>query len=229
MGMVIRMKTQLIRLADNDQKARDLIRQNFEACAYNHTLSKKLWDRLVTASGPMMAIVPDWLDLNQLTEYKYTLLPPGGDVSYADGDRPTEHLVALVGEHLQTNNDAVVVCENLTANCKTYENWQWGPPPPVTCYGENEVYHILKPTDVGSEVIEDSIRQSQFQWGTGVCSSCKQVPEDDIPDEAFFDEIVRNTKQIFIPAFDGDGYLIWFPQGVATDNGEKTHDPRQPN
>jgi hypothetical protein len=52
---------------------------------------------------------------------------------------------------------------------------------------------------------------TRHQWQTNVCSACISVPEGDIPDEAFLDEIVQNTEHIFMPAFDGSGYIIWSP------------------
>lgn len=60
-------------------------------------------------------------------------------------------------------------------------------------------------------MIEAAIVASHH-WQTGVCSSCAKVPKDDILDELFLDEIVEDTEHIFIPAFDGSGYLIWSPE-----------------
>jgi hypothetical protein len=212
------MKSKLIRLADDDHKARDLIRDNFEVGAYDHTLSRKLRDRFPTAAGRMIVIVADWVDLDQLAAYSHGSTSPVGE--YANGDRPTERLVAFVEEHLGTSKDAVAVCEHSGATRKTYENWQWGPLPPISCYGDEEVYHILRP-GIDSELIEDAIRLSQGRWGTtGVCTTCEYVPEGDIPDEEFFDTIVQNTKHIIMPAFDGDGVLIWSPTlPSGTENG----------
>ena len=35
-------------------------------CAFSHVLSRKVLNRFPTAAGSVIAIVPDWVDLNQL-------------------------------------------------------------------------------------------------------------------------------------------------------------------
>jgi hypothetical protein len=80
----------------------------------------------------------------------------------------------------------------------------------VACYGDNEVYHIVTPAITDPDLVEAAVVASHH-WQTGVCSACAAVPDGDIPDEAFLDGIVDNTRHIFIPAFDGSGYLIWDP------------------
>src|SRR5207302_1919864 len=132
---------------------------------------------------------------------------PGPPGEYLSGERPTERLVAFIAEYLQTAKNAAVVCENWGTNRKIFVNWPWGEPPPVSCFGENEIYHIVTPDVSDPEEIENAI-VPRHQWQTGVCSRCKQVPKGDIPDVAFLDEIVENTKHVFVPAFDGSGYLI---------------------
>src|SRR5262245_45187759 len=104
------MKWNYIRLADDDQKARDWIQVNLETCAHNHTLSRKLLNRFSSRIGPMVAIIPEWVHLDQFAAYSHGSVPPPGD--YAPGDSPLDRLVIFVREYLQAAKDAIAVCEN---------------------------------------------------------------------------------------------------------------------
>jgi hypothetical protein len=202
------MKSVFIKLGDDDAKAKEHVLESLSICAHDHTLSRLLLAQYSTATGPAIAIIGDWFDLNRMAAYDYTMLPPEGE--YSKGDRPTERLVTFISEYLQTTKNAIVVCENWAADRQTFVNWPWGEPPPVSCFGDNEVYHVVTNQLTDPEEIENAI-VSRHHWQTGVCTRSERVPHGDIPDEAFFDEVVRNTKHIFIPAFDGSGYLIWSP------------------
>lgn len=209
------LKSMVVELGCDDKKAKEHFLDSLSICSHDHILSRKLLHHFAAASGPMLAVIGDWFDLAQMEAYDYTIPAPQGQ--YANGDRPSELLVSFVQKYLQATPNGVVICENWGANRKTYENWQWGPAPPVSCFGDNEVYHILTPQTTDPETIEDTIRAAH-QWQTNVCSQCAHVPEGDIPNEAFLDEIVQNAKYIFIPAFDGSGYLIWSP-AIEMENG----------
>lgn len=139
-------------------------------------------------------------------------MAPKSAFTHPGAIRPSQPLVTLSEAYLQTAPDAIVVCENLVANRATYANMPSEYLPPISCFGDDEVYHLLQRKHIGLDAVEDSIRMSQAHWGIGVCSRCDHVPEGDIPGEAFFDAIVSNTKYVFMPAFDGDGFLIWSPK-----------------
>ena len=156
----------------------------------------------------MFAIFGEWLDLEELIDYDRGELGPTGE--YSIGERPTERLVAFVRDYLRTTRNGIVLSENWGADRVDIAKMLW-PPPRVACYRDNEVYHILTPEITDLDSIEAAVSGSHH-WQTNVCSSCARVPEGDIPSEAFLDEIVENTKHIFIPAFDGDGYLVWSPR-----------------
>jgi len=208
----------MLRLPENDQKAWDWIAENFSICSHDHLLSKKLWTRFSSYGGPVYALKLSILDLSQLSSYMHTWSPEGDTTTIEDypvDEWPETILDHFVFDYLKTNEDAVVVCENANATREMYDNWQWGTLPPYWCYGENEVYHILTPADIGTKIFYRSRRQAFVNWGVGVCSKCDRIPESSITDESFFDEIVRNTCHIFLPAFDGDGFLIWTPQLVS--------------
>jgi putative hemolysin len=193
-------------LDPDNHNAKSFILESLEICAHNHSFSRKLLRRLSSATGPMYAIVGERITVNVLKDHDFTTTTPDGEDT---GLRPTEIMVSIVGDYLGKTKDAVVMCENWAACRSDIAKWPW-PPPRVTCYGDSEVYHVLTHEITDPEHIEAAIAP-RHHWQTGVCSSCVHVPDGDIPDERFLDEIVRNTKYLFLPAFDGDGFLLWSP------------------
>jgi hypothetical protein len=202
------MKTEpeFLTLDLDNHNAKSFIMGSLEICAYGHILSRKLLSRLSSATGPMYAIMGERINADLLKAHDFSIAPPDGEET---GKRPVEILVSIIGDYLKTTQDAVVLCENWAASRGDVAKWPW-PPPQVACYGDSEVYHVLTHEITEPELIEAAI-VSRHHWQTGVCSSCPHVPQGDIPDEGFLEEIVRNTRHLFLPAFDGSGYLLWSP------------------
>jgi hypothetical protein len=156
----------------------------------------------------MVAIVPDWLEIAKLPAYKYTITPTKGLGAYDSGQRPVDRVVAFISDYLRVIDDAIVVCENFRWTRRTYENWTDGRLPPVSCYSDDEVYHVLR-LGIESDLIEDAIRFSQGHCGTTVCSLCERPQMNNDINEDFLNAIVRKAQHVIIPAFGGDGMLIW--------------------
>lgn len=201
------MKSKFVELGSSDKLAKEHFLVSLSDCA-DHILSKKLLDYFSLASGPMFAIIGDWFNLDQMTAYNYSMSPPNRSRPES-GQRPIERLGAFVAEYLRTSISALVLSENWGSDRRELSEWAC-PPPQIAYYGDNEVFHVLTPEITDPETIEDAI-MPRHHWQTSVCSSCLKMPSKIISDESFLDEIVRNTVYIFIPAFDGSGFLIWSP------------------
>ena len=213
--------TSMIRLDENDQKAWDWIAENLSICSHEHVFSRKLWARFATYRGPVVAFNLGIVDLSQLSSYMNSWGPLPRDKTtiddYPEEEWPETQINQFIADYLKSSDHAVVVIENANASRKMYKNWQWGALPPYWYYGDEEVYHILTPSDIGTDNIYNAIRQSFVNWGVGVCATCKTIPEKSITDDSFFDEIVSNTRHIFLPADDGCAFLIWTPQPKPND------------
>lgn len=211
--------TIMIRLDENDQKAWDWIAKNFSICSHEHLFSRKLWAWFATYKGPVVAFNLGKTDLSQLGSYMHSWRLEGDTTTiddYPEEEWPETQINQFIADYIKSSDDAVVVIENPNATRKMYENWRGGTLPPYWCYGDDEVYHILTSSDIGTDNIYNAIRQSFVNWGVGVCATCKKIPEKkSITDDSFFDEIVSNTRHIFLPADDGNAYLIWTPQPTS--------------
>jgi len=199
----------LVQQVPDEGKARDFVLESLD-CVEFHTLSRKLLDQLQTAHGPVMAIVPPWINLDKLPAYNQD--PGGANGQYEEGCFPQDRLAGLIQEYFKATPGGVGVCESWgwDRRCTQWPDIKdpWFPPR-LACFGDDEVYHFVLPGHTFDQIQEGVIARAY--WQTGTLSVCRQVPEADIPDESFFDEIVRNVKHVFVPAFDGGGYLIWTP------------------
>lgn len=201
-------------LSDNDPKAKRQVLKNMEMVVPEHTLSKKLLQRFSEASGPMLLIAFESLDLDADCLYEYATycggkynLPGSESISWMDG--PMWGLIPFLDKYLLKSKEAIVLCENWAATRKAVVDFPRESQ--ILLFGD-EVYHILTSENAGSpDSIECTIRESEHHWATGVCSLYTELPQDDIQSEAFFDAIVMNTTHIFTPALDGEGYLVWSP------------------
>jgi hypothetical protein len=201
-------------LGTDDTKAKSLVIESIDNAAYTHILSKKILDRLSTAEGPLTAIFPSGIDLGILTSYNsFWPMPDDEDFQYdgATSERTTMRMARFVADYLGSTADAVVICEDWMASRASIPNMKLNRPR-IACFGDDEVYYLLTPGITDLDAIEDTV-VPMARYQTGVCSTCASVPDGDIPDEGFLDEVTRNARHVFVPAFDGSGYLIWSLKG----------------
>lgn len=219
------MKWKYFAVAQDDLRAKAHVIDNVNVGAQQHTLSRKLLSEFSEAGGKALVIAFESLDLDYPHLYKFATYrngqsdPVGTDPS-AWTDAPRWGLVEFIDKWLQKSRDAVVLCENWLANreeaTRGVANGSWESR--ILCFGTNEVYHILTSEDCGNgAAIEATLRESQYQWATGVCSRCADLPHGDIPSEAFFDGIVDSVEHIFVPALDEEGFVVWSPQAANGD------------
>lgn len=214
------MRWKCFPISPNDTRAKTLVIENLTTLAQGHTLSKKLLKHFAEAQGPMLLIAFESIDLGYPYLYKYATYrggqaEPFGTEPFSWTDAPRWGLVELLDGWLRTSHDAVVLCENWLEACEKAKrgvadgSWESR----ILCFGANEVYHVLTNEDCGNgTAIEATLRESQYEWATGVCSRCADLPRGDIPSEAFFDEIIGHTEHIFVPALDEEGFLVWSPK-----------------
>ncbi|MDG3002488.1 hypothetical protein [Paludisphaera mucosa] len=198
------------------EKASRWILESPSVCAHDHVFSRKLLDRFANARGSIFAVMSGDVWPNDLLVRSDTVRF-SHPAEWPEDERPVVRLSIVMREYLQSSADAVVVCENGAANARTFIDRQTEDPPPVSCFGD-EVFHIVTPDVTDLDAIENAIG-SRHHWQTGVCSRCQEPPKSDIDDAWFLDEIVDHTAHIFVPAFDGGGYLIWSPE--VRDSGRR--------
>jgi len=212
------MKWKHYPLADNHPKGMKGILGNLSAGAREHTLSRKLLARFSGETGALMAIAFESLDLDRTTDYAYggyyggkALMEAVAGQEIRMHDCPIGGLILFLEDFLRGSEHAVVLCENPT-DTRTEYLTNWRPRESRVVFFGEEVYHVVTRQEANFQSIETAIRESRGQWSISVCALCEELPQGDIPSEAFFDAIVANTAHVFASAFDGEGYLIWSPR-----------------
>jgi hypothetical protein len=202
--------TNFVQLDRNDSKATSLIRNSLEVTASVRTLSRKMLNRLRDTPRQLIAIFESGIDLELLASYESCWPIPDDDSFQYEGateGRTTERLVRFIADYLESSSEAVVVSEDWMKTRADIPKLGV-PPPHISCLGDGEVYYLLTPEIKDPELIEDSVAPcARFQ--TGVCSTSVNIPMGDMQDNAFLEEVAVNARHIFVPAFDGSGYLIW--------------------
>jgi len=203
------MKASLERIEKSYPQALDFILESLSVCAEQHSLSRQLLEDFRSATGPITAIAPPWLDIEHDRSFTQGSDGPPGSGSYEENGSPRCLLRDFVQRYLQEKANSVVISENFGWTRKHVQSQPWSPPRMIF-FGEDEVYHVLTPVVRDPELVESAI-VARHHWQTGVCSAVAPLPESEISDISFFREVTTNTSHIFVPAFDGSGYLIWSP------------------
>jgi hypothetical protein len=108
---------------------------------------------------------------------------------------------------MEENQHGVVFCENWTTDRSEVAQWAW-PPPHIAWLNRTELYSVLTSEVTDPELMEAALPRHLFGQNA-VCATCSCVPVGEIQSEAYFDEIVQRTDLLIVPAFDGEGYLVW--------------------
>ena len=195
---------------ENSADALSFVLDSLSVCAHDHTLSARLLTAFRSASGPIAAIAPPWIDLGRLQDFSQGSRGPAQPAAYDAGFNPRSVLVAFVQSYLRQSGNPIVVCENWGWKPEHVRGQPW-PPPRIAYFGE-EVLHVLTPDITDPDQVEAAV-VARHHWQTGLCSACTRAPEGKALHESFFDEVVQKTTHIFVPALDGGGYLIWSPVG----------------
>ena len=204
------MAAHFVTIASDDSKAIRHLTETLEICSPNHTLSRKVMSRFAPTDGVFVAVAPIWIDLSKLEQYRYGWMPPPSDETSV---WPLDLLADLVAKFLGSTPNSIFVWEDPAAvwsNLSPELVWE-----SKFVWFREEVYHIVIGSDATLPLIEATIREAEHFWSIGVCSSCSEPPKGAINDEQFFDELVANIKHVFMPAFDGNGYLIWSPKNSS--------------
>lgn len=225
------MKWRRYAFSDSDPRARKQIFANLAMGATQHALTRKLLSRFSEATGSYFAIAFEFLDVDRLPDFSYATYSGGkrwyeaaGTQDVSQGDSPIGGLICFLREFLRSSKEAVVLCENW-GDSRTEYLANWRPRESRVVYHAEDVYHVLTSKDDDDDSIECVIRESRDHWATGVCSSCSEVPQGDILQDGILNAIVANTRHIFTPALDGEGYLVWSPI-VRKKNRELSHHRR---
>jgi hypothetical protein len=200
-------------LATEDPRGLNQIMENISFGAQEHTMSRKITERVAQTPGSIVLIADESLDLSHLANFmaggvydKSVATAPTGPDLRAIHTYPLGGLSRILERWLNASCMSVVICEN---ELNTKDALPRMPPREsrLLTYG-NELYHVLLSGDASFERIEYTIRESSHYWMTGVCSLCAGKCEGEVGSEAFFDDLVGNTGYVFTPALDGEGYLV---------------------
>ncbi len=126
------MKWKYFPIALPDSRANEHLWQTLSTGARDHTLSRKVLTRFPNATGSMVLIAFDSLDVGGSGLYRYATYDGGkgwldaaGEPTPPQGDCPIGGLVEFLNTYLRSSRETIVVFENWADSRKEYlRNWR---------------------------------------------------------------------------------------------------------
>jgi hypothetical protein len=186
------------------EKARNWINTDLWVCSSWGRLAQLLLARIEQEPRSITAFVGKWVDVDALASYEIGAPP------WARSKDPfQEELAAFVQSYLASSDRAFLLCQAGSSK-KTLEIWDWSVPPRHFCDGENEVYYVLKSEDRDLGRIDDTLGDGLGgHFGAGICAKSSPDWLGKELDASILEEAAASAEHLIVPAFDGDGYLVW--------------------
>jgi hypothetical protein len=205
-------------LEASDSRAIEQIKMNLQLAP---ALVEKLRERFTVGTGELFAIALEELDISTLPNFNYatyclgkTWYDAAKTATIPIGDRPIDGLILFFEDFLRQSDLGVVVAPNWMERRNSprmsSESRETCLDASHVAYYGDEVYHVLTPKDTNRELIEDTIREPWHQWFVAICAIAN-LPENGEFSNSFLDELIASTNHIVVPAFDGEGFLVWSP------------------
>jgi hypothetical protein len=196
----------IVRESVDVAKSRDWIEADFQTCSCWGRLTRLLMPRIAAAPRSVAAFVGKWVDVVALESYDI-----GAPHALISIDPYKTELAAFVQDYLGSNDQSLLFCQVGTCGKHALAIWDWSVPPRYFEDVEGEGYYALKSEDRSDlsrveETLRDGLR------GHYAAAICTKVSADRLTGEldgAILEEAAGNAEYLIVPAFDGDGYLVW--------------------
>ncbi len=168
----------------------------------------------------MLAVGMEKMDIGQMPTYDYATYDSGrqalelfGLKQSAIGDRPIDGVVLFLSEWIQSYPNGLILIEDPLSrrsnpNKSAESRAMYGLTSRLAFYNE-EVYYVVTNANSTPDNIEESIRDADYGTFVGVCTPGVTVPINNSLTESILADVANKTQHVFVPAFDGEGYLIW--------------------
>jgi hypothetical protein len=194
--------------------AHEFLLSSLSVCACQHMLSRMLLEKYSSYAGRILAITPGVGDLTSIHDFRMSWDSSPNVSGIAEIPSPRAVLISLAQAFLLSGSANIVVTENFGWNKRHIENLVWAPPRMMhVC--DNDILHILASSMTSYDEVERSLAQ-RHHWQTTVLATVTHIPEGVDAGELFIKDIADGAHGNVIPAFDGDGYIIWDPKSCDT-------------
>lgn len=185
-------------------KAREWIEADFYTCSCWGWLTRLLLPRIALAPRCVTAFVGKWVDVASLANYEI-----GAPPEVRSKDPFTEELAAFVHAYLASSDRALLLCQVGSFGKKSLAIWDWSVPPRYFSDGEEEGYYALKSEDRDALRIEATLSDALGYFGAAICTKFSADRLGRELDGSILEEAAANAEYLIVPAFDGDGFLVW--------------------
>jgi hypothetical protein len=205
------MKWIIKSLEASDNRARDCFLDNISVHLKRSPFLQQVREKLLHCDGSYSAIVFDNLDLDLVAQFRFggsyggvTMMAATAKYAADDVHYPEGGLASIIANHLGGSRNGVALSYSRS---NTLEPVDW-PESLKASLGE-DVVHFLPAKSATLETVNELVSDSRGMWTVGVCSTVASLPAGAQWPVELLDEIISNASQLFTPAFDGEGYLVW--------------------
>lgn len=186
------------------EKARDWIEADLNVCSCWGRLTRLLTPRIAAAPKSVTAFVGKWVDVASLASYEI-----GAPPEVRSADTYGDELAGFVQSYLGSSDRALLLCQ-VGDERKTLEIWDWSAPPRYFEDAEKEGYYALKSEDRQDFLrVEATLSAALGHFGAAICTKVSAGRLTRELDGAILEQAAANAEYLIVPAFDGDGYLVW--------------------
>lgn len=217
----------LHRLPRNDPQAIERLRLNIDFFAQPGTLARKLQSMHPHLHGGFQLGCSPVVQVDRLKGLSYAPFWP------ADEYDPDDELALLVAEHLAVSADGCFVkqCgsgDNAYAELRV---WDWSPAPwhfEQRAEGVRTLYYFVTTADKDDGTRLEDISNLFSAFDLAIFTRCSGLRSGSAGPAVDLDELVANTCKVVVSALDGQGMLLWEPDGVGP-GGDPEACPNEPS
>lgn len=202
--------TMITTLPDNDSRAIHTILANLSFFNKPGTIASKLLAANPRGLGKFRLLCSRAVNAYALKSFEYAPMWPADDYD------PIDEVTLIVGEHLDRDATACVVSQHGSgpAALAELQAWSWSPMPwhfAVHASDVETVYYFVTHDDAKNTTRIRDISNIKGAFGLMFLSGSHALRSGMAASSGSLDEIVANTTEVIVPAFDGQGLLLWKP------------------
>jgi hypothetical protein len=190
-----------------------------EALEGTNAFSGEILTIVSREKGQFFTLLPDKVNLDQLYQFKGSILPAEPKKRGKVGNLPGTHIYSLIPsmeeefaaflyKQMQTHAYQFI-SDDYNAAYKEVQNKEW-----FNLYGMHyleEIYYFLSQQDATPQLIEECLSRSKTFWHALSILSEKSVLEHEEKTLQLRDiqAFCKFAKFVLVGAYDGEGYVVW--------------------
>ncbi|HEX9132967.1 MAG TPA: hypothetical protein VF844_11805 [Ktedonobacteraceae bacterium] len=159
---------------------------------------------LPLSEGTVYAVVPEDTSLDRAKQFE-----TGGLAQWIYGDAwLAKHVISLYSD----NMDGTLIFHDVWGASPTDSGFRKKRKSEMF-FNQTDVYHFVEAGYINSDIVIRTMREIASFLLIGAFINfpivASELPADGFVDDSLIDELVRNTQEIYVSAYDQEGFVVW--------------------